>query len=435
MVKVKVSFRLLGVIAALGASSALAGPASAVPLDRSFGQWGSVSLWSEPDHDVREYARSFAVAPDGGIYLLQDRYPCQSRGRTCSLSVFLTRLHPDGSQDLAFAGDGRLELPAVQGEAESIAADTRGGALIASYEGGRLVVRRVGSEGALDSSFGAGGRTSLPCLCGDPSVYLLPQPKGRTLVAAMWTISGSARRHRLNAAVVAYRLESNGTVDEDFGDQGVASVRIANATAPADPIPLAGGGIAFAGEEGYYGGGPWAARIGARGGFDRRAVSRLRVAVRARLGKEEETGSVGGLVRRPGGRLDLFGGGGAHGYVLRIRSNGRLDKSFWQRGRKRLPRPVTGVIATPSGRSFALSPSLERGGWYSEYGLFSTWLDPQDRSLGGFGKGGRSLRYRSAFGQLGLQGGRPLYLDHGYPDAGCRSYCPPSPRLFRFARR
>jgi hypothetical protein len=312
-VKVKAWFRLLGVIAVLGASLSLAAAATAVPLDRSFGQSGSVSLWSEPEKDAREFARSFAVAPDGGIYLLKARYPCQPRGRTCSQSVSLARLRPDGSPDLAFAKDGKLELPAVQAESESIAVDRRGGVLIASYEGGRLVVRRVAPEGVVDSSYGSGGRTSLPCLCDDPAVHLLPQPRGRILVAAMWTINGPAPRHRLTAAVVAYRLGSNGSLDESFGEEGLGSARIANATAPDNPIPLAGGGIAFAGEGGYYGGGPWAARIGPRGGFDRRAVKRLRWAVRAPRVKGREQrgrgprqaarGVVGPLRRRRSARL------------------------------------------------------------------------------------------------------------------------------------
>ncbi|HXR61386.1 MAG TPA: hypothetical protein VN732_08675 [Solirubrobacterales bacterium] len=422
-------------VVVLCASLSAVAPASAVPLDRSFGQGGSVSLWSEPDPYSREYARAFATAPDGGIYLLQDRYPCQFRGRTCTLSVSLARLDAAGSRDVTFAGDGQLELPAVQGVSQGMAVDRQGTVLVASYEGGRIVVMRVDANGEVDTSFGAGGRASLPCLCHDADIHVLPQPKGRILAVAMWTINGSGPSSRRTAAVAVYRLRSDGTVDETYGEQGLASARIANATAPDHPTPLPGGGIAFAGEEGYYGGGPWVASLGPRGGFDRRVVRRLRVALRTRLGSKEETGSVGGLVSRPGGRLDLFGGGDARGFVVRIRPDGRLEKRFWRRGLKRLPRPVVRVVATPSGRSFALSPSLERGGFYSIYGLFSTWLDPQDRLLGGFGKGGRAMRYTSAFGQLALQGNsHPLFLDPGRPDEGCRSDCQPSPRLFRFAR-
>jgi hypothetical protein len=427
--------RLSVLVVSLGATLLLAAPALAVQLDRSFGQGGLVHLSAEVAPDVVEYTDQFAVARDGGIYLLRDRYPCTPRGRRCAQSVSLARLRPNGKPDPKFGGNGQLELPEVQGEWPALASDSRGGALIGFHQGGGpLTVLRVGANGAVDRSFGAGGSVSLPCVCEDAEARILPLRSGRLLVVVLSSGRGPGKRQYFGTVAV-HRLGPQGQIDRSYGVDGLATALIDNAGQPSDATPLPGGALVFFGAGGYHGGGPWVGRIGTDGGFDRRALRRTRAAMHTVLGGEKAEPFVGGVAPRPSGRLDLLGGRGARGFILRVRPDGRIERRFGRAGLKRLARPVVSMAVAPSGRSFLLSPRLEREGWYAEYGVFSAWVDRRGRILEGFGAGGRRLRYASAFGQLALQGGKPLLLDPGYPDVGCRSYCPPSPVLYRLDSR
>ena len=430
------SSRLLGLVVCMGASLAWAAPASGLPLDSSFGEGGVIRLSSEPAPQVVDYAKSFAVSRDGSIYLLQERYPCINRGRTCDRSISLVRLGPDGEPDPTFAGDGRLDL-SFGGVAEEIVVDSSGRVLVGfGYEyGPHRSVTRVDSSGAIDRSFGVNGVATISCECDSGSLRLLPLRAGRLLVAVLWRDKEPGAR-RYFGGIEVHRLGPSGEVERTYGDNGLATAKVANAARPREVIALARGGLAFAGEGTERMAGPWVARIGPGGGFDRSFLRRARVAVGTRVYREEQESQIGALVSRPGGRLDLFGGRGSRGFVLRLRPGGKAEGRFGSRGLKLLPRPITAAVGTPAGRSFVISPRLEREGWHSEYGLFSALLGRDGSPLGKFSRGRGALRWASAFGALSLQGGRrALLFDPGDAFEGCRSYCPPLPGLYGFQVR
>ena len=424
MVK-KLVWRLGCAVACLGVSMVLAAPALAVPLDPSFGAKGAVDLRIETAPKVFEYAVGFAASPEhGDVYLLQDREPCRpAAAGGCAASTSLARLRPDGSRDQGFAGDGTFNLPSLgYAPALRLAIDSRGGALIGWREKQMLSVMRVGANGARDSSFGTDGLVRLRSECDSGGMRILPLAGDKTLVV---TACGTANRDS-PALLTVDRLAAGGRTDRAYGAAGRTTIGFAGSSMPAYLNVLDGGGLAFL-VKGRRGQNPGVGRVGPLGKLDRRYLRRTRSALKI-LGSGERY--FGDLVPRSGGTVDLFGGLGARGFMLRLGPDGRLG------GLRLLSRPITAVVGTPAGRSFVISPRLERPAWYSEEGLFSTWLGRDGRPLQGFSRGGERLRWASAFGALALQDNRrPLLFDPGYAFEGCRSYCPTHPALYGFQPR
>lgn len=409
---------------------ALAAPASAASLDPSFGRGGEADVASFPEYGLAEYATDFAADRDRRIYVLEERYSCL--GDPCSTTTFVTRLGFDGKRDRTYGTDGRVELALGRDEAREIVVDRQGQPLVISSSGERrLNLLRLREDGTVDTSFGEGGSVALSCKCDWSTEFgVFPAERGRFLVISL--LGDEAERGRkLFVTATIHRLDRSGRADRSFGEEGKAIVRVPNASSPGHLISLNGGGFAFTGEGGYHGGGSWVARVGARGNLDRRFLVHSRRSLR-QLGGEEL--GVAELAGRRGNRFDLFGSLGTHGFMARLRPDGRVERAFGRRGLKRLPRPLSAVAFTAPGPILAIGPRVEPDGWFSESGIYTAWLDREGRILQPFVRGGRKLRWTTPWVETGRQGGRfPLIFDPGYGGLeGCRSYCPPHPSLFRF---
>ena len=157
-----------------------------------------------------------ALQPDGRIVLA---------GRS-DLQVAVARLNPSGSLDTTFSGDGK-KLFSWGGfsEATSVLVLPNGKILLAGFsgpEGGNIQVARLNANGALDNTFGTGGKAPVDFGGDDFGLAMARQANGRIVVAGQSSAGG---------AVVA-RLRASGTLDPDFGVNG--------------RVTLPGGGIARA---------------------------------------------------------------------------------------------------------------------------------------------------------------------------------------------
>jgi uncharacterized delta-60 repeat protein len=170
-------------------------------LDPTFGSGGKrVVDFGGDDESVH----GAALQPDGKIVLAGD-----SR-----LQVAVARLKANGALDTTFDGDGRKILNwGALGRATAVVVAPNGKILLGGFsgpEGGNIQVARLKPNGALDTTFAAGGIATIDFGGDDFGQAMARQVDGRILVAGRSTAAG---------AVVA-RLRATGALDPDFGGDG-----------------------------------------------------------------------------------------------------------------------------------------------------------------------------------------------------------------------
>jgi uncharacterized delta-60 repeat protein len=145
-----------------------------------------------------------ALLPDGKIVLAGD-----SR-----LRVAVARLNPNGSLDKTFSGDGkRIFSWGALSRATAVLVLPNGKLLLGGFsgpEGGNVQAARLNANGALDTTFGTGGKATVDFGGDDFAFAMARQANGRVLLAGRSSASG---------AVVA-RLRANGALDPDFDGDG-----------------------------------------------------------------------------------------------------------------------------------------------------------------------------------------------------------------------
>jgi uncharacterized delta-60 repeat protein len=170
-------------------------------LDPTFGSGGKrVVDFGGDDESVH----GAALQPDGKIVLAGD-----SR-----LQVAVARLKANGALDTTFDGDGKKILNwGALGRATAVVVAPNGKILLGGFsgpEGGNIQVARLKPNGALDTTFAAGGIATIDFGGDDFGQAMARQVDGRILVAGRSTAAG---------AVVA-RLRATGALDPDFGGDG-----------------------------------------------------------------------------------------------------------------------------------------------------------------------------------------------------------------------
>ncbi len=163
-----------------------------------------------------EAARGAALQPDGKIVLA---------GHS-DFRVAVARLNPNGALDTTFLGDGKTLFSwGPISRAEAVLVLPNGKLLVGGFsgpEGGNMQVARLNPNGALDQSFGTGGKAPVDFGGDDFGLALARQANGRILLAGISSAAGAA----------VARLRANGVLDADFGGDG--------------RVTLPGGGIARA---------------------------------------------------------------------------------------------------------------------------------------------------------------------------------------------
>jgi uncharacterized delta-60 repeat protein len=170
-------------------------------LDTAFGTGGKRRI---DFGDENESVFAAALQPDGKIVLAGD-----SR-----LRVAVARLNPNGSLDKTFSGDGKkiFSWGAIS-RATAVLVLPNGKLLLGGFsgpEGGNMQAARLNANGALDTTFGIGGKATVDFGGDDFASAIARQANGRILLAGRSTASG---------AVVA-RLRANGALDPDFDGDG-----------------------------------------------------------------------------------------------------------------------------------------------------------------------------------------------------------------------
>jgi uncharacterized delta-60 repeat protein len=170
-----------------------------------------------------DWGRDAVVQPDGKIVVAGYSYNVSVEHS----DVAVARYNPDGTYDNTFGTNGRVvtAVTAAADQALSVALQTDGKIVIAGFTTGPagrdFLVVRYKANGAIDTSFGNGGKVVTPIVVGfttsqDQAYDIAIQPDGKIVVA------GTAG---LYSAIVRYN--SNGSLDGTFGG-GVLAITPAN---------------------------------------------------------------------------------------------------------------------------------------------------------------------------------------------------------------
>jgi uncharacterized delta-60 repeat protein/uncharacterized repeat protein (TIGR01451 family) len=211
---------MLTVIAAMGFVLQAAAPALAAPgdLDTTFGTGGKVTT---PIGSGHEQGRGVAIQPDGKIVLAG-----YSVGSTFDFA--LARYTTTGALDSTFGTGGKVTTPIGAGEdvAQAVAIQADGKIVAAGYSniGSTLdfAVVRYTTTGALDSTFGTGGKVTTPIGSSiDVASAVVIQADGKIVAA------GYSRSASTNDDFALVRYTTTGALDSTFGTGGKVTTQVA----------------------------------------------------------------------------------------------------------------------------------------------------------------------------------------------------------------
>ena len=194
-------------------------------LDTTFGGDGKV-LEEAP------LGRAFAVAiqPDGKIVIAGD-FPVDNPNDHGD--VMVARFNADGSPDLGFGNTGSrvFDVNAGTNAARNLVIQPDGSIVVAgdpigNNTGDETAVARLDASGNLDGSFGSGGKLVISTARLGRGLAL--QSDGKLLLA------GGTSTYPSSFALM--RLNADGSVDASFGNAGVVTTSITNATVGAGDV-------------------------------------------------------------------------------------------------------------------------------------------------------------------------------------------------------
>lgn len=162
------------------------------------------------------------VQPDGKILAAGTAIDANFSGK-----LLVVRLNPDGTLDSGFDGDGTLVVNAfnesyaydlfVQADGKIVVVGTR-------YDGNfsaSMLALRLNVDGTLDTSFGTGGYSEPNVSTGDDFAFAVAP-----LVNGQFLLAGSRIDANFNNQPVVIRLNADGSVDNTFGNNGLAEVTV-----------------------------------------------------------------------------------------------------------------------------------------------------------------------------------------------------------------
>jgi uncharacterized delta-60 repeat protein len=348
-----------GVVAALAVTGALAPVASAgVFDDPGFGGDGTLLL------QERALTRAVAVQPDGKILLAGD---------DAGQNFAVWRLHPDGSLDRSFSGDGRAIADAGGVDFANAVAVAPGGKIVVAgvrrtgVATDDFAVVRLESDGDLDPTFNPGGtQPGVKVLEGDAYMRaedVVVQPDGKIVVGGRGlddyaiarlevdgdvdgttfeldgpdglatldslAVDGTGRVVAAESSGVA-RFDSAGALDKTFAGDGIAPTP-KDTSLVADVLVEPGGGIVIAGDAGGADPRMFLGRLSAKGEPDT-VFGTAGMAVPEFDGAE----AAAAVARQPDGKLLLVGTTAEAGVsmaVARYDARGVLDTGYGTGGR------------------------------------------------------------------------------------------------------
>jgi uncharacterized delta-60 repeat protein len=199
-------------------------------LDPSFGQFGFVDLPSSSSFSSPEYWGGIAVQPDGRIVVTAN--VANGAG-----GWLVRRYMPDGAPDASFGVAGEVALfpsPGFYDSSPTVTVQDDGKLVLAGQRSLHASLARIDSAGALDPSFGVGGTRIINY--GGGYEYFGPvrlQPDGK-LLTTLFSTFGSA-----NGAFAFARFNDDGSDDTGFGGgDGLVSFRVTPAGQQTSDVAL-----------------------------------------------------------------------------------------------------------------------------------------------------------------------------------------------------
>jgi uncharacterized delta-60 repeat protein len=187
-------------------------------LDPTFGTNGLQTYPTNLDSNVYD----LFVQPNGKILTIEDQVISRNH------NYFITRFNSDGTRDLSFGTGGKVALVMpVGGWVSDITFQPDGklivvGSFIAPSP--YALVARFNQDGSRDTSFGVDGVTQFTFDLTDPvmkrslGITVILQPDGKILVGGGYD---STSNPVILFAIGVARLDSNGVLDNSFGNNGV----------------------------------------------------------------------------------------------------------------------------------------------------------------------------------------------------------------------
>lgn len=287
-------------------------------LDGSFGVGGKVSLDFYNENDE---AKDVVIQPDGKIIIAGG---CNNN----FINKFsLIRLNPDGSLDTDFGVGGKVETQFGNSNislAECVALQTDGKIVVAgsTFVGSYFImaVARYLPDGQLDGTFSGDGLFSYS-LAGSISINSLAiQSDGSILLAGSGGFTGGGTH------ITVLKLNSNGTLDQSFGDgTGQLTTEIGTSSTALDVIVQTDGKIVVAGltSDGAYSD-VAVVRYLSNGvldnGFDGDGIRTLSL--------DAYDDFASGILQLPNGKLLISATSNVDFALARFNSNGSLDNTF-----------------------------------------------------------------------------------------------------------
>jgi uncharacterized delta-60 repeat protein len=187
-------------------------------LDVTFGDGGKVLTDFFGFSDV---CRALAFQPDGKIVAAGNAATSGTSGNTFALA----RYNPDGSLDATFGTGGKVTAEFLVGSnpvCYALLVQPDGKIIGVGNSGVGIALARYNSNGTLDSSFGAAGKTTttiaFPNSVSASAAAL--QPDGRIVVAG-------SEYHKVGSTAFALaRYTSNGVLDSSFGNSGLVATSV-----------------------------------------------------------------------------------------------------------------------------------------------------------------------------------------------------------------
>ena len=185
-------------------------------LDNSFGDSGIAIIYSLPQ--ASSGARSIIILDDGKILL----------GGNIGQDSVVVKLNTDGSLDTSFAGTGISTILFDDGYSydEEIALQSDG-KIVKGYiahnivtESTHIMAARLNADGTIDHSFGIDGKKILDIEFIEGFAGLAIQSDGKTILGAFKVFDYDSYEF------VAERLNPDGSIDNSYGTNGIATARV-----------------------------------------------------------------------------------------------------------------------------------------------------------------------------------------------------------------
>ena len=300
-------------------------------LDTTFSGDGKLTT----DLGGEEFGNSMVLQPDGKIVVVGGLgYP--------NFNFAVVRYNSNGSLDTTFSGDGKLTTDLGGYESgESVALQSDGKIIV----GGAHQLLRYNSNGTLDTTFGENGIKTFPVnweVDGYNGISIAVQADGKIVVAG-----GTF----FDFAVVA-RLNSNGSLDTTFSDDGIVTTDLGDDFEWASDLVLQPDGkIVLAGNRGdasgYHPADFAVVRYNSNGSLDTTFSGDGKVTTD--LGSWYDFGQSVEL--QPDGKIVVAGDSDNNFALVRYNSNGSLDTTLSGDGRL-----ITDQGSYERSKSIALQP-------------------------------------------------------------------------------